>query len=247
MKYALIADIHSNIEALDAVLAHAAQQGAERYAFIGDLVGYGPDPAVVVERIQSYVERGAVAVLGNHDSAIAGREQDTMNQEAQAAVQWTQAQLGEAHMEFLRTLPLLQQDDGITWVHASAAAPELWPYVRDGLMAEASMVAAGTPWTFSGHVHEPALFYNGRDGRVRAFYPSEGVAIPVPEHRRWLAIVGACGQPRDRTTGARYALFDRAHCVLRYFRVPYDYGPTVAKIRAAKLPERFALHIEGRL
>ena len=109
------------------------------------------------------------------------------------------------------------------------------------------MDAAGTPWTFSGHVHEPTLYYNGRDNRVRAFYPSDGVAIPVPAHRKWLAIVGACGQPRDRTIGARYVLFDREQCSLQFFRIPYECSRVAQKIRAAGLPERFALHIEGRL
>lgn len=247
MKYALIADIHSNIEALEAVLAHAAQQGAKRHVFIGDLLGYGPDPEAVLDRIRGCVDTGDYALLGNHDAVIAGNDPETMNAEAQLALTWTRARLTAEQKRFVANLPLILREDDMTWVHASAAAPAQWPYIRDGLQAQASMDAAETPWVFSGHVHDPTLFYAGRDGRVTPFYPSEGVAIPVPAHRQWLAIVGACGQPRDRQVGARYALFDREQCVLRFFRVPYGYAQTARKIREAGLPERFALHVEGRI
>ncbi|GAB4061693.1 metallophosphoesterase family protein [Uliginosibacterium sediminicola] len=247
MKYALIADIHSNIEALDAVLAHAAAQGATRRVFLGDLIGYGPDPVAVVERVRACVAAGDHAVLGNHDAALRADEAESMNSEARAAMVWTRAQLDAAQTEFVSSLPLMLREDGMTWVHASAAAPAQWPYIRDGLQAQASMAAAATPWVFSGHVHEPALFYAGRDERITPFYPSEGIAIPVAAHRQWLAVVGACGQPRDQLVGARYALFDRAQCQLRFFRLPYDFHSTARKIRAAGLPERFALHVEGRV
>ena len=245
MKYALIADIHSNIEALEAALTHANAQGATRRVFLGDLVGYGPDPVAVIERITQCVSEGDLVILGNHDSVIAGRESDTMNAEAQLAVQWTRAQLRPRHMEFLAGLPLILREDDITFVHASATAPEMWTYIYDGLRAQSSINAAGTHWVFSGHVHDPALYYAGRDGHMLPFHPAEGVAIPVPVHRKWLAIVGSCGQPRDRHAGARYALFDRAHCQLSFFRVPYDNALTAQKIRTAGLPERFARHVEG--
>lgn len=246
MKYALIADLHSNIDALEAVLAHAAAQGVERRVFLGDLVGYGADPLAVVERVQACVQQGDLALMGNHDSAVCEREPDTMNDDAQASVLWTRAQLSPAHLAFLRELPLILREDGACFVHASAADPGRWSYIFDGLGAGRSLDAAATPWVFGGHVHDPALFYAGRDGRMLPFLPSEGVAIPVPAHRRWLSIVGSCGQPRDMRPGARYAVFDRGQQRLTFFRVPYDAGPAAARIRTAGLAERFALHLEGR-
>ncbi|GAA5164043.1 metallophosphoesterase family protein [Viridibacterium curvum] len=246
MKYAFIADLHSNIEALEAVLHHAAMHGVERRVFLGDLVGYGADPAAVVDRVAACLQDGDLAVMGNHDSAVCARERDAMNDEAQAAVLWTRGQLSAEQLSFLRDLPLILRQDDITCVHASAAEPGRWTYVFDGLAAMRSLEEAGTPWVFSGHVHDPTLFYAGRDGRLLPFLPSEGVAIPVPAHRQWLSIVGSCGQPRDLRPGARYALFDSDQQRLRFFRVPYDATVPAAKIRAAGLAERFALHLEGR-
>ncbi|MEC5384741.1 metallophosphoesterase [Uliginosibacterium sp. H3] len=244
-KYALIADIHSNIEALDAVLAHAAAQGADRHIYLGDLVGYGPDPVAVLERIQQGLARGDLAVLGNHDNAIALNLAGTMNEVAQQSVLWTRAQLDVPQLRFLADLPLLLQEDDMTWVHASAAAPENWTYIYDGDAAARSLRVAGTHWVFSGHVHDPAIYYAGEQGCFSPIRPREDVAIPLPSHRHWLAIVGSCGQPRDGQVGARYALFDRARCRLSFFRVPYDYATTAAKIRGAGLPERLARHVEG--
>lgn len=244
-KYALIADIHSNIEALDAVLAHAATQGVGRHVFLGDLVGYGPDPGAVIERVQQGMAQGDVAVLGNHDKAIALNLATTMNEVARVSVQWTHAQLSEAQRDFLANLPLMLQEDDMTWVHASAAAPELWAYIYDGEAAERSLRMAGTPWVFSGHVHDPALYFANGAGSFSVIRPPEDVVIPVPAHRQWLSIIGSCGQPRDGLVGARYAVFDRERCSLNFFRVPYDYPQTAAKIRAAGLPERLARHVEG--
>jgi len=244
-KYALIADIHSNIEALDAVLAHAAAQGAEQHVFLGDMVGYGPDPVAVVERIRQGLAKGDVAVLGNHDKAIALNIASTMNEVAQQSVQWTRAQLAGPDLDFLAGLPLLLQEDDMTWVHASAAAPEQWTYIYDSEAAARSLRIAGTHWVFSGHVHDPALYFMAQDGRFSTIRPREDVAIPLPAHRHWLAIVGSCGQPRDGQLGARYALFDRQRCTLSFFRVPYDHQQTAAKIRAAGLPDRLARHVEG--
>src|SRR5437588_8909783 len=106
MKLALFADIHSNLEAITACLAHAQTLGADRYAFLGDLVGYGADPVAVLDLIEDHATKGAVVVLGNHDAASLGRPDDTLNDNARAAIRWTQAQLGEKQRAFLEGLPL---------------------------------------------------------------------------------------------------------------------------------------------
>jgi diadenosine tetraphosphatase ApaH/serine/threonine PP2A family protein phosphatase len=244
-KYALIADIHSNIEALDAVLAHAAGQGVGRRVYLGDLVGYGPDPVPVIERVRQGLAQGDVAILGNHDKAIALGLGGTMNELARMSVEWTHAQLDQSQREFLAGLPLLVQENDMTWVHASAAAPEQWTYIHDSDAAARSLRIAGTHWVFSGHVHDPALYCSEQDRRYSAIRPREDIAIPLPGHLHWLAIVGSCGQPRDGKAGARYAVFDDKQCCLTFFRVPYDHAITAAKIRATGLPDRLARHVEG--
>src|SRR4051812_33075554 len=124
MKLALYADIHSNLEALTACLLHARNLGAERYAFLGDLVGYGADPVAVLNVIEEYAANGAIVVLGNHDATTVGRPADPLNASAQAAIDWTRRQLGERERAFLAGLPLTVRQADMLFVHASAAAPE---------------------------------------------------------------------------------------------------------------------------
>ena len=198
MKLALFADIHSNLEAITACIAHAQALGADRYAFLGDLVGYGADPVAVLDLIEQHAANGAVVVLGNHDAAALGRPDDTLNSYAKAAIAWTQAQLGDRQRAFLAGLPLTVKDDNMLFVHASAAAPEQWIYVTSLREAAESIRAGDTGYIFCGHVHEQKLYYMGADGRPMPFRPVPGTPIPTGKHRQWLAIVGSAGQPRDR-------------------------------------------------
>jgi diadenosine tetraphosphatase ApaH/serine/threonine PP2A family protein phosphatase len=243
MKLALLADIHSNLEGLTACLEHAREQGVDALAFLGDLVGYGADPAAVIELVQAEVARGAAVVRGNHDAAVAESGADTMNKTAEAAVEWTRARLSEPHRAFLAGLPLKARLEDVLLVHASADRPADWTYVSDPLRAEQSMLAAEATWTFSGHVHEPALYFLA-GARAQHFKPTPGVAIPVPPRRRWLAIAGSAGQPRDRNTAAAYAIFDREKATLTFHRVPYQWARAAAKIREAGLPESLARRLE---
>ncbi len=244
MKLALLADIHSNLEGLTACLEHAREQGADAHAFVGDLVGYGADPVAVLDLVERHVEGGALVVRGNHDAAILDDGADTMNKSAEAAVEWTRAQLGARHLAFLAGLPFTARRDDVYLVHASADRPGDWTYVSDPLRAGQSLAMARGTWVFSGHVHEQMLYYQGAAGRPLQFRPEPGVAIPVPAHRRWLAIVGSAGQPRDGNTAAAYALLDTARPTLTFFRVPYQWARAAAKIRAAGLPESLARRLE---
>jgi diadenosine tetraphosphatase ApaH/serine/threonine PP2A family protein phosphatase len=244
MKLALFADIHSNLEAITACLAHAQALGAERYAFLGDLVGYGADPVAVLDLIERHAANGAVVILGNHDAAAIGRLADRMNANAEAAIAWTRDQLGPRQRAFLETLPLTINDDNMLFVHASAAAPGKWTYVTDPAEAEQSIGAGNAKYIFCGHVHEQKLYYMGTGGRPMPFRPVPGTPIPTGRHRQWLAIVGSAGQPRDGYNAACYAFFDRERERLTFFRVPYDHRTAAQKIRAAGLPERLALRLE---
>lgn len=245
MRLALLADVHSNLEALVAVLSHARDQRVGGLAFLGDLVGYGADPAAVLARVEDEAAQGAVVIQGNHDAAaIDPAVAAGMNASARAAIEWTRAQLGARERAFLASLPLILRRGEVTLVHASAEAPGAWTYVTDPARAARSLAAAETPFTFSGHVHEPVLYYTTATGRPSPFKPIAGVAIPVPPRRKWLAIVGSVGQPRDGRTAASYAVFDDARRTLTYHRVAYDWPTAAAKVRAAGLPERLAERLE---
>jgi diadenosine tetraphosphatase ApaH/serine/threonine PP2A family protein phosphatase len=244
MKLALFADIHANLEALEACLEHAREQGADQAAFLGDLVGYGADPAAVLERVQAWAAAGALVIRGNHDAAVVATGSDTMNRSAEAAVDWTRQQLDASQLDFLAGLPLLIRRDQACFVHASAARPADWTYVHDARAAAQSLLAADATWVFSGHVHEQALYHQAPAGHALPFKPVPGVAIPVPAHRRWLAVVGSVGQPRDGNSAACYAIHDTGAGTLTFHRVPYDWSVAAAKIRAAGLPEGLALRLE---
>jgi diadenosine tetraphosphatase ApaH/serine/threonine PP2A family protein phosphatase len=244
MKIALLADVHGNLEALTACLEHARSAGAELHAFLGDFVGYGADPVAVVETVASHAQRGAIVVRGNHEQAVLDPASSKMNRDAEEAADWTREQLGPAHRAFLDELPLLSRLEEIAFVHASAASPAEFTYVTDGQRAAESLAAARATYVFSGHVHEPALYCTAAPDRMVEFTPFPGVAISVPPHRRWLAIVGSAGQPRDGRPAACYAVLDLERRTLTFFRVPYDWAAAAAKIRAAGLPENLASRIE---
>ena len=244
MKLALFADIHSNLEAITACLVHAQALGADRYAFLGDLVGYGADPVAVLDLIEAPAAKGAVVVLGNHDAAAIGRPVDLLSPSAEAAIAWTRAQLGEPQRAFIAGLPLTVRNDNILFVHASARAPERWIYITGAAEAERSIKAGNASYIFCGHVHQPRLYFMSAGGRPTAFEPVPATPIPTDPHRQWLAIVGSTGQPRDRNNAACYALADLERTRLTFFRVPYDYDSSARKIRAAGLPERLARRLE---
>lgn len=244
MKIALLSDLHANLEALRACLRHAQGQGAQQWAFLGDIVGYGADPAAVVDIVADYATRGAILVQGNHDEAV-GLVENTLGADARAAIAWTRGQLSADHRAFLGALPKIVRQDGICFVHSSADDPGQWTYVNDTRLAARSLAAADSTWCFSGHVHDQLLYYQGSGSQLMAFRPAAGVPIPVGRHRRWLALVGAAGQSRDGNSAAAYAMFDNKAMQLVFHRVAYDHATAAAKVRAAGLPEALAVALEN--
>lgn len=244
MKLALITDIHANREAFEACLEQAHLHGAEQLALLGDFVGYGADPAWVVDKVRDLVAQGAVAVGGNHDEA-AGREPSPhLIEEARQAIDWTRSRLSPEQLQFLADLPFTHEAHGCLFVHANAWAPQDWEYVLGRQEAVRSMHATRCRHTFCGHVHAPALYHLSSTGKIADFTPTPGVAVPVPTHRQWLALPGSAGQPRDGNPAACWALFDTERHTLTFHRVPYDVDAAAAKIVAAHLPEGFAQRLK---
>ncbi len=248
MRLALLSDIHSNVQALQACLAHARTQQIQRFVFLGDLVGYGADPVAVVERIQLLTEEGAVVLQGNHDAMAVLPPADSKTVGDSTAL-WTHQQLSPAQRQWLGQLPLTHHEHRALFLHATANDPEKWRYVYDERAAADSLDAAstkhpGVAYVFGGHVHEQSLYYRGLGASLMKFVPQPGVAIPVPHRRQWLGTVGSVGQPRDGIPKAMYAVLDTAQARLSFHRVPYDHQGAAAAIRKAGLPEFFAQRLE---
>ena len=247
MKMAFLSDVHANIQAFDACLEHARAQGAQQFALLGDLVGYGADPVMVIQRAQSLVVEGALAVKGNHD-AMAVSPPLQVSSVGDSTAGWTHAQLNNEQLDFLDKLPLTLQQNKLLLVHASANEPELWRYVLDERSAGASLDAAAkwpeVRYVFGGHVHEQTLYYRGAGSKLMRFTPTSGVAVPLPKHRHWVATIGSVGQPRDGNSQAMYAVFDTEKCRLTFHRVAYDHEAAAAAIRQAGLPSYFADRLE---
>ncbi|MCW5223469.1 metallophosphoesterase family protein [Verminephrobacter aporrectodeae] len=253
MKLALFSDIHSNRQAFDACMDHARGQGAERFALLGDLVGYGADPRYIVQQAMALAAAGACVIGGNHDAMAVcatppreGAADSPML--GSLGVAWTRAQLTQQEREFLAALPLTAQLSGMLLVHASADAPESWRYVDNAGMAarclDAAVRATGVSHVFCGHVHCQTLYARGLGRRLKRLALPAGVAIPVPPRRRWVATVGSVGQPRDGDARAMYALLDTDRWQLRFERVPYAFAAAAAAIRATgALPEMFAARL----
>ena len=242
MRIALMTDVHGNREAFAACLDHAAQNNVDRYVFLGDFVGYGADPGWVIDIVRPHVERGAIALLGNHDAAALTGDHD-MNEVAAEAIAWTRTQLDDGQRAFLSGLPLFIAEQDRLYVHASAYEPDRWHYVTNPYAAADSLKATQAHATFCGHTHVPALFHMSGSGKAARFDPLARVDIPLNAQRRWLAVIGSVGQPRDRDPAACYAVLDDARDTLTYVRVPYDIERAARKIEAAGLPPVLAARL----
>ncbi|MFG6449446.1 metallophosphoesterase family protein [Roseateles sp. BYS180W] len=249
-RTALITDIHANRQAFDAVLEHASQQGVDRYAFLGDFIGYGADPAWVLQRVQALCAKGAIAVQGNHDRAVAQGPMPHMTSDARHMVEWTRAQLSPEDIAWLKALPLTRRVEDCFFAHANAFAPEQFAYIHGRLDAVRSLQASPCTYSFFGHMHEPRLYHLSSTGKAGDFTPEPGTEIPLLPHRRWLAIAGSCGQPRDGNPAACYAVFDSDQQVLSFQRVPYDVDTAAQCLTAAQglnpeLAQRLATRLQG--
>ena len=235
MLLALFSDIHANRQAFSACLDFAKAHGADRIICLGDYVGYGADPEWAVETVMDLINKGALAVRGNHDQAVA-ISSETMNAEAQAAIEWTRRQLSLAQLRFLAELPLMLEEDDRLYVHSEASSPAKWRYVLSTADAGRSLLATDAHVTFCGHVHQPALYSISVTGKMTSFVPISGVTVQLLSGRRWLTVLGSVGQPRDGDPAASFAMYDTDSREITCCRVPYDVEAAARRIRDNGLP-----------
>ena len=233
MKYAIIADIHGNLEAFQVVLEDIKAQNATHIVCLGDVVGYNANPK---ECLQIVRDMNIPVVKGNHDEYCStDNALDGFNPHAAEAVHWTREQLTADDKKWLRDLKYSRMAANFTMVHATLDAPERWGYVFDKLAAAASFPYQNTQMCFFGHTHVPVAFM--RDTVVRGGTYSK---FKVDPSKKYFINVGAVGQPRDNNPKCAYVLYDMDASTIELRRLDYDIETVQAKIRAAGLPERLA-------
>jgi diadenosine tetraphosphatase ApaH/serine/threonine PP2A family protein phosphatase len=231
---AVIGDIHANLDALEAVLADCKANGVTDYLCTGDVVGYNARPHECLEIVR---ELGCPVVMGNHDHYVSSHQNlNDFNPHAAAVIRWTRGQLSDEEMEYLRGLPFVMTDRGVTLVHATMDSPEGFGYVFDHLQAEAHFIHQKTPLCFHGHTHCPMIY----EKQMGAVYRIDAQDFTLHPGRKYFINVGSVGQPRDGDPRAAYLLYDPQERMVRFRRVEYDIAAAQAKVREAGLPERLA-------
>lgn len=233
MRYAVLADIHSNLEALDVVLADAKDQKCTHYSCVGDVVGYGANPKECLDIVR---DMNMPCVKGNHDEYCSSNEElEGFNPHAAQAVGWTRNQLSDDDRQWLKDLKYVRLVASFSMVHATLDGPQRWGYVFDKLAAAASFTYQNTSVCFFGHTHVPVAFI--RDTFVRGGTYSK---FKVEPGKKYFVNVGAVGQPRDGNPKAAYVVYDLNEGTIEIRRLDYDIAKAQKKILAAGLPPRLA-------
>ncbi|MDR3377632.1 MAG: metallophosphoesterase family protein [Verrucomicrobiae bacterium] len=233
MKYAIIADIHGNLDAFQVVLEDIRAQKATHIVCLGDVVGYNAQPKECLDIIR---QMNIPCVKGNHDDYCSTENHlDGFNPHAAEAVHWTREQLSPEDKQWLRELKYSRMAANFTMVHATLDAPERWGYVFDKLAAAASFPYQNTQMCFFGHTHVPVAFM--RDTVVRGGTYSK---FKVDPSKKYFINVGAVGQPRDNNPKCAYVIYDMDLQTIELRRLEYDIASAQKKILAAGLPERLA-------
>ena len=219
MTYAIISDVHANAAALDAVLADARMRGARRIVCLGDVVGYGPEPVEVVERVRNACH---AVVAGNHDDAVSGRcSSDDFNEFAAEAVERQREELDAGARTWLASLPYLFAEDGFACAHGEFSVPERFDYVFDAEDAMPSWSARGEQLLFVGHTHIPQLFVIGASGQPHKLDPQD---FMLEDGKRYLVNPGSVGFPRSGTGPcySSYCIYDSDERSVTFLTVPFD-------------------------
>lgn len=245
MRYLLLSDVHSNIEALDVCLEFA-QGKHDQAVCLGDLVGYGPNPNEVIEKVRGLTQ---VIIRGNHDKACCGLDDAAeFNPFARLATEWTRQALTPEHIEYLRSLPTGPKTmEGFVLVHGSPVDED--EYILGPGQALPLLRGPGTQIVCYGHTHYQGGFMLTPTGRFQSVrFPSKPdgltLTLPLENTARYLINPGSVGQPRDGDGRAAFAILDMDKPQVEYYRVTYDLAKTQAKMKQAGLPEPLCRRLE---
>ncbi len=236
MKYAILGDIHANLEALETVLADAREHKCTHFVSIGDVIGYNANPSECLETLRSL---DCPIVMGNHDF-YGSRESPLTGFHPMAAevINWTRKQLTDEQKEYLRSLPYSRRVETFTTVHSTLDNPNNWGYVLDRYDADANFNYQTTAVCFYGHTHIPIAFEKGDE--IRSGLYSK---IKIKVGRKYFINVGSVGQPRDGDPRAAYVIFDMLNNVIELRRLEYDLPKAQQKILDAGLPNKVAARL----
>ncbi len=232
MRYGIFSDIHSNLEALQAVIKAYQKEKIDKYFCLGDVVGYGANPNECVEIIRNF---SSVTVAGNHDwGAVDLFSRESFNQEAKEAILWTSLQLSVDSRNFLRNLNLVSQQDGLVLVHGSLNEPENFNYLLNVDLCQATFELLRSRVCFVGHTHIPVIFVRDEEGNIHFEDVQKITITPV---NKYVINVGSVGQPRDSIPEAVYCIWDTEKCEVEIKRIAYDVFLARQKIIDKGLPE----------
>lgn len=231
MRYGIFADVHSNLEALDAVIAAYKKESVDVYLCVGDVVGYGANPKECIAKVKSL---GLVTIAGNHDwAAVSLFSPETFNPFAKEAILWTRKQLDDGEKDFLETLKLVHKNENLTLVHGTLDSPRDFNYMSDGYIAEESFMRMETNICFIGHSHIVGTFIKEDNDRIS--YRLDANFGIKPENK-YIINVGSVGQPRDSNPKAAYCIYDSDKKEIQIKRVEYDTKTARKKIVEVGLP-----------
>ncbi len=244
MKYVIISDLHSNLEALvgfqESLEDLKTRTGFhyDKLVCLGDIVGYGASPNEVIDWVRDHCQ---VVLAGNHDYAVIGKTDTSyFNQYARDACQWTAGVLTQENQGFLAGLSPLDRQDAICWVHSSPFEPEDWHYIENRYDGADNFPHFSERVCFVGHSHRPLILEESEPGKVEAFYEAYW---KLKDGHRYIFNVGSLGQPRDGNPDPPYAIFDSDENTFQLNRFCYDIEMAQAKMKKESLPEILA----GRL
>lgn len=236
MRIAIIADVHSNLAALEAVLRHVQAQGASAGLWcLGDMVGYGPQPKECLRRLQ---EAGARMLVGNHDLAAVGQlSVEDFNPDAATAALWTGRQLAQEERQLIAELPQVIEEGEFTLVHGTLRWP-IWEYLYSYDAALGHLQRQRSSFGLVGHTHVPMLVLEGPQfaNGCELYYLEDGTVVELSPGRRLVINPGGVGQPRDGDPRASYAVYDSEMATITIHRVDYDVAATQTLMAAAGLP-----------
>ncbi|MFH1201326.1 MAG: metallophosphoesterase family protein [Candidatus Omnitrophota bacterium] len=235
MRYGIFSDIHSNLEAFQAVIAAYQKESIDQYLCIGDVVGYAANPLECIDELGHFVEE---SVAGNHDWASVDLFiSEYFNPAAKKAIEWTRLRLDNKGRYFLKTLKLVYQNKDLTLVHGTLKDPQDFDYMTDGYTALETFKLLKTELCFVGHSHVAGVFSLDKDDKLNYSQPYH---VKIKGNYKYIINVGSVGQPRDGDPRASYCIYDADKKDIKIKRIDYDIKSAARKIITSGLPQFLA-------